>query len=356
VGNEKRVNAADYANAPLRFVNNGASIMKKLALAIAVFSNSALAQSPAPSVLEIQLANQVEYVQDDTNPSSFATDPRVTTPSNGKNFTAVTILADIVSVNGQAVKGVYVGRTRRISLNPHPAPGEAIADVTRAALREGVFDILKSDGTPIGSLIGVGLNGGPAPPGAPASQTAAAIAIVGGTGAFLGARGELGGSQRRGSPIGRLASMSEDPANRRLHGGFSQLHILTVIPMTVPQIASLHGPTAVFHSGDSSIVTAATPAAPGEVLSMHASNLGPTVPSVHPGKPFPASPPAAVNSPLDILVNGRPAEVISAFGIPGTVDSYEVKFRIPEDTAKGPASIRIVAAWIEGPAATVPIN
>jgi hypothetical protein len=40
---------------------------------------------------------------------------------------------------------------------------------------------------------------------------------------------------------------------------------------------------------------------------------------VQPGKPFPASPLAAVNSPVDVAVNGKFAEVLAAVGLPGAV-------------------------------------
>jgi uncharacterized protein (TIGR03437 family) len=55
---------------------------------------------------------------------------------------------------------------------------------------------------------------------------------------------------------------------------------------------------------------AAKPATAGEVLIVKASGLGPTVPGVDPGQPLPPHSPQAVNSPVDITVNGRLAEVI----------------------------------------------
>jgi hypothetical protein len=78
--------------------------------------------------------------------------------------------------------------------------------VRRTAIREVSIEILKSDGTPIGSIIGLGFSGGASPPGAPLARTGGSWAIVGGTGAFLGARGEFGGAQARGSAVGRDTS------------------------------------------------------------------------------------------------------------------------------------------------------
>ena len=75
-----------------------------------------------------------------------------------------------------------------------------------------------------------------------------------------------------------------------------------------------------------------------------------------PGKPFPASPLAAVNSPVEVLVNGRAAEVLAAVGYPGAVDGYQVNFRIPSETARGTATIQVSAAWIAGPEVRIPVQ
>jgi len=327
-------------------------------LLIALYNNPAAGQSMTPSILTIQLENQVEYLQDISDVSKFATNPDVTPPApGGRNFGVVTIIADIVSVNGQPAKGVYVGRTRAVLLGQSPSTGEAIADLNRTAIREAIFEILKSDGTPIGSIVGLGFSGGAPPPGAPLAQRGGNWAIVGGTGAYLGARGEFGGAQAPGSgSIARMASMNEDPANRRVNGGGTQPFVLAVIPMFAPQIITTIGVPAVTHFKDSSFVTASTPATAGEVLSLRATGLGPTVPRLDPGQPFPANPPAVVNSPIEVKVNGTRAEVLAAIGIPGTVDGYDVKFRLPADAAKGSATLQLSAAWIAGPTVTIAVE
>ena len=324
---------------------------------VAMCSSPAAGQVGAPSVLVIRLENQVEYQQDTPDASSFATNPNITHPErSSKNFGVATILADIVSVNGEPAKGVYVGRTRRVSMSPSPIPGEAIADVRRTAIREVIVEILKSDGTPIGSIVGLGFSGGSAPPGAPLARTGGSWAIVGGTGAFLGVRGEFGGAQPRGSIVGREASMTEDPANRRSNKGGTQPLLLSVIPMVVPEITTILGEPAVMHSSDSSLVTSSAPAASGELLFMYVTNLGPTVASIDPGERFPTTPPAVVNAPVAVKVNGRQAELIAAVGIPGTANGYQVTFRVPPDTAQGLATIQVIAAWIAGPDAKIAIH
>src|SRR5262249_51973005 len=91
------------------------------------------------------------------------------------------------------------------------------------------------------------------------------------------------------------------------------------------------------------------PARPGEVLILYAKGLGPTSPTVNPGNLFPREPLAVVTSPVEVLVNGKPSPPINQVGLPGTSDVYHVAFRVPDDTAAGPASVQIRAAWVPGP-------
>jgi uncharacterized protein (TIGR03437 family) len=150
--------------------------------------------------------------------------------------------------------------------------------------------------------------------------------------------------------------MAEDPANRRINGGGRILFFLHVVPMYGPQIANTPQGPAVAHASNSSLVTAAKPAAAGEILSLFASGLGPTVPGVEPGQPFPASPPASVNSPVEVTVNGKPADVLGTAGLPGAVNGYQVNFRVPLDTPKGPATIQVSAAWIPGAPVSIAVQ
>ena len=203
----------------------------------------------------------------------------------------------------------------------------------------------------------MGFSGGKLPPGTPSGPRGGNWAIVGGTGAFLGARGQVGGWS--GTPFSqgvRAASMTEDPANRRLNGGGTFRFTLHIIPMTRPEVVNTASGPAITHSSDYTLVSTSKPATAGEVLSLFATGLGPVNPGVDPGQPFPSSPLAVVNSPVQVTVNGKPAEVLGAAGYPGSVDGYQVNFRVPPDTAKGVAGIQVSAAWITGAAVSVAIQ
>ena len=308
-------------------------------------------QTPPPTILVVDIANNVEYQEDISDPSKFATNPNITPAVSPRNFYPATLFGDIIAVNGQPAKGTYVARSRSLYANAS-TPGSATTDITRAGLRELVFEIMKPDGTAIGTVVALGDSGGPPPPGAPAAVQKANWAIVGGTGAFLGARGQAGIV----SNLARAASMAEDPGYRRTNGGGPARYLLHLISMETPEIAkTLSGP-AVAHSSDFSAVSGSKPATAGEVLSVFVTGLGPTVPGVDPGQPFPTSPPASVNSPVAVIVNGKPAEVLGAAGLPGSIDGYQVNFRLPDETPKGTATIQVSAAWIVGSPVSIPVQ
>ncbi len=179
-------------------------------LCAAAFSQTGLAQVPPASILQIDVANNVLYLQDTSDVSKFATDPKATTVvgHGTTNFNLGVGIADIVAVNGQPVKGTHIRSAQNIFSSTAPAAGGAIADTVRVAQAMFTFEILKSDGTPIGTIVTNGYGGGPAPPGAPLTATGGNnFAITGGTGAFLGARGqmEVGGKPAgSGQPTGSL--------------------------------------------------------------------------------------------------------------------------------------------------------
>src|SRR5712692_10281869 len=245
------------------------------------------AQGPPTTILEIDGENTVFYVNDVTDYSRLASDPNRVNATTPKNFISFIGLSDITAVNGKPAKGTYVGRATRIFLRPEPIPGQAIADTVRNSIVDHVFEILQTDGRSVGSIMSSGLGGlGPPPPGAPLSATASNFAITGGTGAFLGVRGEI--EYVRLPADSPAVSVTEDPARRRANGGGSQRFVMRLIPMTTPEIVN------VWHS-DFTPVTAAKPARVDEVLIVSARGLGPTRPGVDPGMPFPQSPAQIVN-------------------------------------------------------------
>ncbi len=154
---------------------------------------------------------------------------------------------------------------------------------------------------------------------------------------------------------GRPASMSEDPSARRTLGGGTFQFVLYLLPMEAPAIATTGSGPAVVHAGDFSLVTAAKPAVAGEMLALFATGLGP-VRGGAPGQAFPTSPLAAVNTPVQVTVNGVAAQVASATGYPGAFDGYQVNFQMPQGVPHGAASVAVSAAWVPGAPVTIAVQ
>lgn len=323
------------------------------AVCILTFSLSGLAQVAPATILKIEYENGVRYIYDTVDIPALATVPTPVSQAN-PTFSTYILLADIVAVNGKPAKGIFLTRQVVVNLTTNPSAGQAIADVVRMNYLDRTFEILQTDGTPIGSIMSSGFDAGAVPPGGPPGATGGNFAVTGGTGAFLGVRGQAGG----GGMIvaNRNASVKEDPAKRRINGGGKGSAFVHLIPMSRPEILTTAAGPVIVHSSDFSLVTASKPAALNEVLSLIATGLGPTRPGVDPGAPFPATPSATVNSPVEVTVNGKSADIIGAVGYPGAVDGYLVNFRIPSDAAHGVAAIQLTAAWIAGSPVNIPIQ
>jgi hypothetical protein len=307
-----------------------------------------------PSLVEMDLQNTAFYISDVTDYTKLASDPNMTvSPFAGRPYLITTAISDIVAVNGRPAKGTWVSRITPLNLRPMPQPGQAVADVLWANISDQYLDILQADGTRVGTIMMAGFGGGSPPPGAPQAVITNNLAITGGTGAFLGIRGQV---EQVSMTSGRATSVSEDPSNRRNYAGGSAHWILHLIPMSPPEVMVTGGGPMIVHANDFSAVNSAKPAKAGEILSLFASGLGPTRPGVDPGTPFPADPLQEVNSPVEVTINGQTAEVLYAFGYPGAVDQYRVDLRLPATVATGTATLQLRVAWIVGPAVKIPVQ
>ncbi len=320
---------------------------------MAVLCSIASAQTPQSTVLTIEMENVVRYnenfVNAQRNGTSTTVEPQTATPSI---FYPGILVGDIVAINGKKSMGTATAKNFFVGLSPSPVGSQAIADVNRFSLLDILLEIQQADGKSVGTIVLSGSAPGETPPGMPKAGVVGNFAVVGGTGAFLGARGQAASILN----THRSASALENPINRRNFAAGIWKLVVQLIPMRTPEVVlSTTGPVIV-HASDNSLVTAAKPARAGELLTLYASGLGPTRPGVEPGQVFTASPAQVVSSPIDVLVNGKAGEVLYAGGYPNTVDSYQVNFRIPGDTAPGMAAIQLNAAWIAGAEVRIPVQ
>ena len=333
-----------------------------LVSALCLCGSQVCAQAPGAVQLRIDIEKTVNYYEDITDYSKFAVDsgPKGAAPS--LNFSGGVSLADIVAVNGEPVKGTAFGQQVTVVSRPNAAAGQAIADVFSGGPVEWILEIqsatdttLDEMGRPfsIGTIVVRGLAGDARPAGVPIVG-GGNFTVIGGTGAFVGARGQAVFTPP--TAPSRSASYGEDPANRRKLAGGTFRFWVNLIPMTRPEILVTPNGPAVVHSSNNSMVSAAAPAQAGELLTLYATGCGPTRPALDPGQQFQSSPLSIVQVPLRLTVNGAPAEVLYAGGYPGSDDTYQINFRMPPNVTPGSATLQLISAWIPGKEASITVR
>jgi uncharacterized protein (TIGR03437 family) len=313
----------------------------------------ARAQSESPATLEIDTANLVVYRHDVVDVTKLSTEAGPTTPLPIRTFMHVTWIGDVVAVNGTPAKGTLTIRGTWVSLSPNPAPGSGIADTSNSLASDWIFDIQRADGSPVGTIVASGWAFGARAAGFPLPGQGN-LAVLGGTGAFFGVRGQGKETSVTAGPRS-VASVTEDPVTRRIHGGRASRFTFQLVPLARPDFVRSANDTGVFHS-DFSPVTVSNPARRGEMLIAAATGLGPTLPGKVPDAPFAADTLQEVAAPIQVLVNGSAVNASNQVGWPGTTGTFRVDFRVPENIAPGMATAQLVAAWIRGTAIQIPVR
>src|SRR5436190_9186561 len=104
------------------------------AISMALCCKAVQGQGSSSVILVVDVENVVQYFEDTSDLSKFATDPNVTTPVLPRNLNGGLVLGDIVAVNGQPAKGTMTRNARSAFLTTAPTPGQAIADTVRNAV------------------------------------------------------------------------------------------------------------------------------------------------------------------------------------------------------------------------------
>jgi hypothetical protein len=300
--------------------------------------------------LEVEVEGTA-YIMDTTDFTRIARNREITIVDGPglapPNFFNAVLIYDVLRVNGKPARGTHTFNGVQLRTSPTPAPGVAIADATRSTLGLGQIELQDEEGRDVGSLSLQGHFGGAAAQGA-APGLGSNFSVVGGTGAFLGARGQVSQTSLVPGPGGRRpASIREDPAIRRSVGnqGGSK-YVIQLIPLFTPQVEQI------YHS-DLSSVTLANPAKPGEILVVRAKGLMPVS-----GATFGEVAGERLNEiavPVDVNLNGQTVPVVNKIAWPGTPDSYRVDFRVPSGVT-GEADLKLSVGWIPGPVVRIPIQ
>ena len=201
-----------------------------LRASIALLLGVAATAQDVPVVLQVEVENQVRY-GGVAEPSQIATSPvPVASSITQLNFTRPIVIGDVIAVNGSPAKGAWVSLENNVRLTPNPTvpiPGGAISDSMNPSIVINSLDFLRPNGERIGSIFAMGFP----PPGQPGPGGA----IVGGTGAFAGARGIM--YTTAGITI-RTTSQAEDPSMRRINGGGRATYVFQLFPFSAPRFSS----------------------------------------------------------------------------------------------------------------------
>jgi len=108
--------------------------------------------------------------------------------------------------------------------------------------------------------------------------------------------------------------------------------------------------------GDGTLVTAASPAQPGEEVVAYLSGLGDTTTPISAGDVAPSDPPAAAAVTPVVTLNGTPATVLFAGLTPTLVGLYQVNFQIPPGTPNGLALVVLTQGTFTSNSAILPVQ
>src|SRR5215468_9473199 len=167
-----------------------------------IFAGSACLAQVKPTTLKVDVNNFVLYNYDTFDTAQFGIDAAATNVMM-KTYNYHISIGDIVAVNGVSAKGTLLCTHTMFVLSP----------------------------TAVGTIFTHGLFGGPPAPGAPGAITLSNMIVTGGTGAFLGVRGQAG---QTGPWTPRVASVTEDPANRRVNKGGVKSIVVELFPIFPP--------------------------------------------------------------------------------------------------------------------------
>lgn len=112
------------------------------------------------------------------------------------------------------------------------------------------------------------------------------------------------------------------------------------------------------HNSDGSLVTATSPAAPGEVIVLYAAGLGRTQPDVLSGEIVPFAASLYYLSQLQVLINGTPvdpATILYGGLTPGYPGLYQINLRLPNPLPSDP-TVQVAMGTQAGPALVLPAN
>ena len=123
-----------------------------------------------------------------------------------------------------------------------------------------------------------------------------------------------------------------------------------------PGVDAANGLLVAQHGGSAALVTAGSPAKPGETVVVYLLGMGATNPAVPSGQPAPSNPLAQVTVQPTITVDGQPSHVDFAGLTPGFAGLYQIDFDIPASARTGNLTVIISQNGVATNTTTLPVS
>jgi uncharacterized protein (TIGR03437 family) len=107
---------------------------------------------------------------------------------------------------------------------------------------------------------------------------------------------------------------------------------------------------------DFSLITAVSPAASGETITLFLAGMGATNPPVASGVASPSSPLARVTAQPTVTIDGQQATVVFAGLTPGAAGLYQINVTVPAGLPAGQLPVVITQSGVTANAATLPVK
>lgn len=233
----------------------------------------------------------------------------------------------ITSVNGEAAQGYWSSKV--IAPDTRKATGIYLTSWT--------FDIAEADGTPAGVITAIGIPDGP---GLPAPED---LMIVSGSNAYFGVHGAIARSTIPGGSARAQAAGN----------GYELNFVATFTPLCRSTVTMLNGVPAIAHGKDFTTVTSNSPAVPGEILSLVATDL---LPELKDSTSWPADPEPLFNIPVVVRAGGLITKILYVGKYPGARSAYQINFQLPPEVQAGIVDVQISTGYIDGQVVSIPIR
>jgi uncharacterized protein (TIGR03437 family) len=140
------------------------------------------------------------------------------------------------------------------------------------------------------------------------------------------------------------------------NGALTAPQTIQLTPATPGLAAFPDGSVIAQHWADSSLITAASPATPGEYIVLYLVGMGPTDYAVASGGASPANPLARVASAPVVTLGGNPAPAIFAGLTPGSVGLYQIDLQAPDAPVGGNLTLTVSQGGVASNITILPVR